>query len=91
MRGYVYGLLELADRVRYGSNAVEALRLTDVVEEKPANAALAFRLLLASTALPVTLRPAEPPPLRELLLQIRMAGSATVPSRYSSHHQSVKS
>src|SRR5271156_2144046 len=33
VRGYVYGLLELADRVRYGSSPVEALRLADVVEE----------------------------------------------------------
>jgi hypothetical protein len=37
VRGYVYGLLELADRVRYGANPTEALRLTAVVEEKPAN------------------------------------------------------
>jgi hypothetical protein len=37
VRGYVYGLLELADRVRYGADPVEALRLTAVVEEKPAN------------------------------------------------------
>jgi hypothetical protein len=37
VRGYVYGLLELADRVRYSSSLVEDLRLTAVVEEKPAN------------------------------------------------------
>src|ERR1700733_5797027 len=36
VRGYVYGLLELADRVRYGSNPAESLRLAQVVEEKPA-------------------------------------------------------
>ena len=37
VRGYVYGLLELADRVRYSSSPVEDLRLAAVVEEKPAN------------------------------------------------------
>ena len=37
VRGYLYGLLELADRVRHGSSPVDTLRLTDVVEEKPAN------------------------------------------------------
>ncbi|MGO9438277.1 MAG: twin-arginine translocation signal domain-containing protein [Terracidiphilus sp.] len=37
VRGYVYGLLELADRVRHGSNPSESLRLAQVVEEKPAN------------------------------------------------------
>jgi hypothetical protein len=30
VRGYVYGLLELADRVRYGSNPLEGLRLARV-------------------------------------------------------------
>jgi hypothetical protein len=37
IRGYVYGLLELADRVRYGANPVESLHLEKVFEEKPAN------------------------------------------------------
>jgi hypothetical protein len=35
--GFVYGFLELADRVRYSSSLVEEFRLTGVVEEKPAN------------------------------------------------------
>jgi hypothetical protein len=37
VRGYVYGLLELADRARYGARLVEEFRLTSVLEEKPAN------------------------------------------------------
>jgi hypothetical protein len=37
VRGYVYGLLELADRVHYGSSPIEALRLTEVAEQKPEN------------------------------------------------------
>src|SRR4051794_31950860 len=36
-RGFVYGLLELADRVQYGTDPVSALTLSGVVEEKPAN------------------------------------------------------
>ncbi|HEY1800897.1 MAG TPA: hypothetical protein VGG46_08185 [Terriglobales bacterium] len=36
-RGFVYGLLELAERVQFGENPVEALRLTQIIEEKPAN------------------------------------------------------
>ena len=35
--GFVYGLLELAERVQYGEDPVVALRLTRVMEEKPAN------------------------------------------------------
>lgn len=35
--GYVYGLLELADRVQYGTDANSALQLGEAVEEKPAN------------------------------------------------------
>lgn len=35
--GFVYGLLELAERVRFGSHPMEALRLRETVEEKPAN------------------------------------------------------
>ncbi len=37
VRGYVYGLLELADRVRYTSDLREEFRPTSAVEEKPAN------------------------------------------------------
>ena len=33
----VYGLLELAERVRFGSNPAIALHLTKALEEKPAN------------------------------------------------------
>ena len=36
-RGFVYALLELAERVRYGSDAALALRLSKTLEEKPAN------------------------------------------------------
>ncbi len=36
-RGYVYGLLEFAERVRFGSNPAIALHLTKAIEEKPAN------------------------------------------------------
>lgn len=36
-RGFVYGLLELADRVEYGTNPIAALTLSSVIEEKPAN------------------------------------------------------
>jgi hypothetical protein len=36
-RGYVYALLELAERVRFGSNPATALHLTNPLEEKPAN------------------------------------------------------
>jgi hypothetical protein len=36
-RGFVYGLLELAERVRFGSDTGAALHLNRAVEEKPAN------------------------------------------------------
>jgi len=36
-RGFVYGLLELAERVEFGEDPVAALQLTQLVEEKPAN------------------------------------------------------
>ncbi len=35
--GYVYGLLELAERVEYGADPASALHLPEAVEEKPAN------------------------------------------------------
>jgi hypothetical protein len=35
--GYVYGLLELSERVEHGADPDSALHLADVVEEKPAN------------------------------------------------------
>lgn len=35
--GLVYGLLELTERVQFGSHPVTALRRTEAVEEKPAN------------------------------------------------------
>jgi len=35
--GYVYGLLELAERVEHGSDPDSALHLNDAIEEKPAN------------------------------------------------------
>jgi hypothetical protein len=35
--GYVYGLLELAERVEHGTDTNSALHLTEAVEEKPAN------------------------------------------------------
>ena len=35
--GYVYGLLELADRVEHGADADSALHLAEAVDEKPAN------------------------------------------------------
>jgi hypothetical protein len=35
--GYVYGLLELADRVRYGADPMAALALAQAVQEQPAN------------------------------------------------------
>ena len=37
VRGYVYGLLELAERVQFGANPAQALRLAKPIEEKPAN------------------------------------------------------
>lgn len=37
VRGLVYGLLELADRLRHGENPVEALRAVRPVAERPAN------------------------------------------------------
>ena len=37
VRGYVYALLELAERVRYGTNAITALHVAQTVDEKPAN------------------------------------------------------
>ncbi len=37
VRGYVYGLLELAERVRFGTNRTFVLRFTNVLEERPAN------------------------------------------------------
>lgn len=36
-RGFVYGLLELAERVQFGSDPVAGLHLTTTIEEKPAN------------------------------------------------------
>lgn len=36
-RGFVYGLLELAERVQFGKDPIQALRLTQIIEEKPAN------------------------------------------------------
>jgi hypothetical protein len=36
-RGFVYGLLELAERVRFGSDPAADLLLAEAVEEKPAN------------------------------------------------------
>lgn len=36
-RGYLYGLLELAERVRFGSSPATALHLTKAMEERPAN------------------------------------------------------
>jgi hypothetical protein len=35
--GYVYALLELADRVRYGADPMSALALAQPIEERPAN------------------------------------------------------
>jgi hypothetical protein len=35
--GYVYGLLELAERVRFGADARTALRVAEPISEKPAN------------------------------------------------------
>jgi hypothetical protein len=37
VRGTVYGLLELAERVRFGGNPAIALHLTKAIEERPAN------------------------------------------------------
>jgi hypothetical protein len=37
VRGFIYGLLELAERVRFNSNPLAALQLKHVLEEKPAN------------------------------------------------------
>lgn len=36
-RGFAYALLELAERVQYGGDALKSLRLTNVMEERPAN------------------------------------------------------
>lgn len=36
-RGFVYGLLELAERVRYGDDPFRSLQLTNPIEEAPAN------------------------------------------------------
>jgi hypothetical protein len=36
-RGFVYALLELAERVRYGSDPALALHLSEAIEERPAN------------------------------------------------------
>lgn len=36
-RGYVYALLELADRVRHGADPLAALTLTNPLQEEPAN------------------------------------------------------
>lgn len=36
-RGFVYALLELAERVQHGGDPLNALQLKDVVDEKPAN------------------------------------------------------
>ena len=37
VRGFVYGLLELAERVQFSSQPLTALQLKQVLEEKPAN------------------------------------------------------
>lgn len=37
VRGFVYGLLELAERVQFSPDPMAALHFTQVVEEKPAN------------------------------------------------------
>jgi len=36
-RGFIYGLLELAERVEFSSDPMSALHLTATIEEKPAN------------------------------------------------------
>ncbi len=36
-RGFVYAILELAERVRYGDDPFRSLQLTNPIEEKPAN------------------------------------------------------
>jgi hypothetical protein len=36
-RGFIYGLLELAERVHFNANPLAALQLKHVIEEKPAN------------------------------------------------------
>jgi len=36
-RGYIYGLLELADQAHFNSNPLATLQLKDVIEEQPAN------------------------------------------------------
>lgn len=36
-RGFVYGLLELAERVLFGADPIAALQLTTMIEETPAN------------------------------------------------------
>lgn len=36
-RGFVYGLLELAERVQFGANPLHALAMSQTVEEAPAN------------------------------------------------------
>ena len=36
-RGFVYAILELAERVRYGDDPFKSLQLTNPIEEKPAN------------------------------------------------------
>ena len=38
-RGFVYALLELAERVRYGEDPLRSLQLTKTIEEKPASEA----------------------------------------------------
>jgi hypothetical protein len=37
VRGYVYALLELAERVRFGADAMQTLHIPQTVDEKPAN------------------------------------------------------
>ncbi len=37
VRGYVYAITEMADRVRYGGDPVPALTLRNAIDEKPAN------------------------------------------------------
>ena len=37
VRGYVYGLLELAERVRFGADARTALHVAEPIVERPAN------------------------------------------------------
>ena len=50
VRGYVYGLLELAERVQFGANPAQALRLTKPIEEKPANEVRSVAAIFAANS-----------------------------------------